>query len=113
MAVMRVPGATISALCPRAQAAIYRRSTPLDLGSTRGREGAGMSARDRVARSTLRLAPLGVVAETVDRGFDWGSAAVGAGTGAAATLLIVAVATVARSRGVGAQQRGGRRPSRR
>ena len=40
-------------------------------------------------------------AEIVDRGFDWGSAAVGAGTGAAVTLLLVALVSVLRGRRAG------------
>jgi len=32
-----------------------------------------------------------VVAESVDRGFDWGSAAIGAGAGSALTLLLIAL----------------------
>ena len=48
------------------------------------------------------LAPLGAaVAETVDRGFDWGSAAVGAGVGCGISLLLVAVAAAVRDRRTG------------
>jgi len=56
-------------------------------------------------------APAGaVVAETVDRGFDWGSAAVGAGAGAAVTLLLLALGAAARAvLRTGSQHRGGRR----
>jgi hypothetical protein len=54
------------------------------------------------------LLPLGAaVAETVDRGFDWGSAAVGAGVGAAGTLLLVGLAAGVRSRSTGSHHRGG------
>jgi hypothetical protein len=56
-----------------------------------------------------RLAPLGAVAETVDRGFDWGSAAVGAGAGAAASLLLLALVAALRARRPGSQHRGGNR----
>jgi hypothetical protein len=53
-----------------------------------------------------------VVAETVERSFDWGSAAVGAGTGAAITLLLLALAITLRSaRRTGSNHRGGRRRS--
>ena len=49
-----------------------------------------------------------VVAETVDRGFDWGSAALGAGSGAALALLLVALVCLLRSaRRTGSHQRGG------
>jgi hypothetical protein len=51
-----------------------------------------------------------VVAETVDRGFDWGSAAIGAGSGAALTLLLLAFGAGLRSpRRTGTRHRGGRR----
>ena len=49
------------------------------------------------------------IAETVDRGFDWGSAAVGVGVGAAIVLVIVALATASRGRGNGSRPRGGNR----
>lgn len=39
-----------------------------------------------------------VVAETVERGFDWGAAAIGAGFGIALVLLLVALALTLRSR---------------
>jgi hypothetical protein len=48
---------------------------------------------------------LAAIAETVDRGFDWGSAAIGVGAGAAIVLLIVALAL--RGRGTGSNPRGG------
>lgn len=47
------------------------------------------------------------IAETVDRGFDWGSAAAGAGVGAAASLLLVAFGVAMRGRRTGSRQRGG------
>ena len=50
---------------------------------------------------------LGAVAETIDRGFDWGSAAIGFGAGAAIVLLIVALAAALRGRGNGSHSRGG------
>ena len=68
-----------------------------------------MSNRARAAGGIRSLAPMtAAVAETVDRGFDWGSAAVGAGAGAAVTLLLLALAAVVRSRGTGSRHRGGR-----
>jgi hypothetical protein len=67
-----------------------------------------MSNRAPAASAIWTLASFyGAVAETVDRGFDWGSAAVGAGVGAAITLLSVALATVVRGRGTGSHHRGG------
>ena len=48
------------------------------------------------------------VAETVDRGFDWGSAAAGAGVGAATSLLLVAFGLAMRGRRTGSRQRRGR-----
>jgi len=60
------------------------------------------------ASAASAIWPLAAVAETVDRGFDWGSAAVGAGVGTAITLLFVALAAVVRSiRGAGSHHRGG------
>ncbi len=50
---------------------------------------------------------MGAVAETLDRGFDWGSAAVGAGAGAAIALLLVAAGAAVRSRDAGSRRRGG------
>ena len=47
------------------------------------------------------------VAETIDRGFDWGSTAVGAGLGAALCLLLMALAVVLRGRRTGSGHRGG------
>jgi hypothetical protein len=67
-----------------------------------------MFNRARAAGGIWSLAPIGAaVTETVDRGFDWGSAAVGAGVGAAITLLLVAFGAVVRSRGTGAHHQGG------
>ena len=67
-----------------------------------------MSNRARAAGGIWSLASIGAaVAETVDRGFDWGSAAVGAGVGAATTLLLIALRAVALSRSTGSHQRGG------
>ena len=80
---------------------VYRDSTGLDRRSTRARKGAGMSERDQAGRWSWSwsLPPLGAVTESLDRGFDWGSAAVGAGAGAAVILLLVAAAAIVRSRG--------------
>lgn len=50
---------------------------------------------------------LAAIGETVDRGFDWGSAAIGVGAGAAIVLLIVALAAAFRGRGSGSHPRGG------
>jgi hypothetical protein len=50
---------------------------------------------------------LAAITETVDRGFDWGSAAIGVGAGAAIVLLIVALAAAVRGRGNGSHPRGG------
>jgi len=50
---------------------------------------------------------LAAIAKTIDRGFDWGSAAIGVGAGAAIVLVIVALATAARGRGNGSRPRGG------
>lgn len=66
------------------------------------------SAPGRIAGRIWMLWPLAAaVAETVDRGFDWGSAAVGAGVGAASTLLLVGLGAAARSRGTGSHHGGG------
>ena len=53
------------------------------------------------------ISSLAAIAETVDRGFDWGSAAIGVGAGAAVVLLILALVTAVRSRGNGSHPRGG------
>ena len=53
------------------------------------------------------ISSLAAIAETVDRGFDWGSAAVGVGAGAAIVLLILALVTALRGRGTGSHPRGG------
>jgi hypothetical protein len=67
-----------------------------------------MSNRARAADSISSLAPFGAaVTKTVDRGFDWGSAAVGAGAGVAITLLLVALGAALRSRGTGSHHPGG------
>lgn len=50
---------------------------------------------------------LGASAETLDRGFDWGSAAIGVGAGAAIVLLLLALAFALRGRGNGSRPRGG------
>jgi len=66
-----------------------------------------MSNRARAAGGIWSLASIGAaVAETVDRGFDWASAAVGAGVGAATTLLLIALGAIA-LRSTGSHQRGG------
>jgi ABC-type spermidine/putrescine transport system permease subunit I len=67
-----------------------------------------MSNRVRAAGGSGSPASIGAaVAETVDRGFDWGSAAVGAGVGVATTLLLIALAAVALSRRTGSHHQGG------
>jgi len=48
---------------------------------------------------SLAAVAAAVVAETVDREFDWGSAAIGAGVGAACSLLLVAFGAAIRHRG--------------
>ena len=68
-----------------------------------------MFIRASAAGPIWSLAPLGAVAETVDRGFDWGSAAVGAGVGAALSLLLTALAAAVRNRRTGSHHRGGGR----
>ena len=63
------------------------------------------------ARALERIGvPAGTVtAETVAHGFDWGSAAVGAGAGAAVTLLLLALVAALRSaHRAGSHHRGGR-----
>ena len=54
------------------------------------------------------ISSLAAIAETVDRGFDWGSAAIGVGAGAAMVLLILALAAALRGRGNGSRSRGGK-----
>ena len=67
-----------------------------------------MSNRARAVGGVWSLVPIGAaVAKTVDRGFDWGSAAVGAGAGTAATLLLIALGAVALGRRTGSHHRGG------
>ena len=89
-------GATLSALARARQAARYRRSTGLYRASTAQAQGGGMFNQARAVG--WLAAPAGAVtAETVDRGFDWGSAAVGAGAGAALTLLLLALGAAVRS----------------
>ncbi len=58
------------------------------------------------AGATL-ISSLAAVAKTIDRGFDWGSAAIGVGVGAAIVLLILAFGTALRGRGNGSHPRGG------
>ena len=53
------------------------------------------------------ISSLAAIAETVDRGFDWGSAAIGVGAGAAVVLLILALVTAVRGRGNGSHPGGG------
>jgi hypothetical protein len=66
-----------------------------------------MSNRASAAGRIWSLPPIGAaVAETVDRGFDWGSAA--AGAGAATSLLLVAFGAAIRGRRTGSHHRGGR-----
>jgi len=87
---------------------LYQSSTTLDPSSTAALKASAMSNRARAAGGIWSLAPMGAaVSETVDRGFDWGSAAVGAGVGAAITMLLVALGAVVRSRGTGSHHRGG------
>jgi hypothetical protein len=83
-------------------------STALDWRSTAALKGGAMSNRARAAPGNWSLAPIGAAAaETVDRAFDWGSAAVGVGVGAAITLLLVALGVVLRSRRTGSHHGGG------
>ena len=103
-----VLGTTISAADPRQQAIFGQRSTALDRRSTAALKAAAMSNRARARGRIWNLAPMGgAVAETVDRGFDWGSAAVGVGVGAAIILLLVALGVAVRSRRAGSHHRGG------
>jgi hypothetical protein len=68
-----------------------------------------MSNRASAAGQIWSLPLVGAaVAETVDRGFDWGSAAAGAGVGAATSLLLVAIGAAVRGRRTGSHHRGGR-----
>jgi hypothetical protein len=85
------------------QARIYRNSTELDRRSTPALEGRSMINR----AGATGIWSLAAIAETVDRGFDWGSAAIGVGAGAAIVLLIVALAAALRGRGNGSHPRGG------
>jgi hypothetical protein len=82
---------------------IDRNSTVLDRRSTPMLEGRSMINR----AGATGIWSFGAIAETVDRGFDWGSAAIGVGAGAAIVLLIVALAAAPRGRGTGSRQRGG------
>jgi hypothetical protein len=67
-----------------------------------------MFERARAAGSVWALAPIGAaVAETIDRGFDWGSAAVGAGVGSGTSLLLLAVGAAVRGRRAGSRHQGG------
>jgi hypothetical protein len=88
---------------------LYRPSTALDRGSTAGVNSRAMFNRASAAGRIWGLPLIGAaVAETVDRGFDWGSAAAGAGVGAAASLLLVAFGAAMRGRRTGSHHRGGR-----
>ena len=87
---------------------LYQSSTTLDPSSTPALKASAMSNRARAAGGIWSLAPMGAaVSETVDRGFDWASAAVGAGVGAGTTLLLVALGIVVLGRGTGSHNRGG------
>jgi hypothetical protein len=101
-------GATITAVDRRQQARLDRRSTALYRRSTAAPEGADMFNRASAAGRIWGLLPLAAaIAETVDRGFDWGSAAVGAGVGAASTLLLIGLGAAVRSRSTGSHHGGG------
>ena len=101
--------ATISAPDRRQQLrGLYRQSTALDRRSTAGLKPDAMFNRAGAARPISGLAPVGAaVAESVDRGFDWGSAAVGAGVGAAISLLLLALGAALRGRRTGSHHGGG------
>jgi hypothetical protein len=106
--MVRCLGPTISAADRRQQARLDRSSTALDRRSTTALEARAMLNRANAADCIWELAPLGAaVAKTVDRGFDWGSAAVGAGVGAASTLLLIGLGAAVRSRSTGSHHRGG------
>jgi len=103
VAVISSLGATIALLEGPPQARICRTSTELDRRST-----AALHRRSVTKRAGVTSVwSLGAIAETVDRGFDWGSAAIGVGAGAAIVLLIVAVAAASRGRGTGSRPGGG------
>jgi len=100
--------ATISARGRPPQAALDRDSTALDRGSTTAEDARAMFKR--AGAPIWSFAPIeAAVAETIDRGFDWGSAAVGAGLGAALSLLLMALAAALRGRRTGSGHRGGGR----
>jgi hypothetical protein len=85
---------------------LYRQSTALYRRSTAGLNTRAMFNRASAAGRIWSLPPIGAaVAETLDRGFDWGSAAVGAGVGAATSLLLVAFGAAIRGRRTGSHQR--------
>ena len=89
-------------------ARLYQNSTTVDRCSTAALKAGAMSNRAHATGGIWILAPMGAaVAKTVDRGFDWGSAAVGAGLGAATTLLLIALGAVTLSRRTGPDHRGG------
>jgi hypothetical protein len=88
---------------------LYRPSTALDRRSTAAPDAGAMFNRAGAGGRIWRLAPMvAAVVKTVDRGFDWGSAAVGAGGGAAISLLLLALAAALRGRRAGSHHRGGR-----
>jgi hypothetical protein len=100
--------ATIPVPDRRQQPPLDQGSTTLDRRSTAALEGGAMFNRASAAGWIWDLAPLGAaVAETVDQGFDWGSAAVGAGVGAASTLLLIGLGAAVRSHSTGSHHRGG------
>ena len=82
-----------------------RQSTALDRRSTAGLNSPLMSNRASAAGRIWSLPPIAAVAETVDRGFDWGSAAAGAGVGAATSLLLVAFGAAIHGRRTGSHHR--------
>ena len=61
-------------------------------------------------RAGAALAPIcGAVVETVDRGFEWRSAPVGAGVGAGISLRLIALGVAVRARRTGSHHGGGSR----
>ena len=98
--------ATISAPALRQQPPfVYRYSTALDRRSTAGVKPGARFNRASAAGPLLGLVPVGAAVETLDRGFDWGSAAVGAGAGAAISLLLIALGAAVRGRRTGSSSR--------